>query len=77
MTIWRNVKKYKTEESSLNLNKDRRGRKRTEKRIEDPRISARRIGLDISKSTFNRITKRDSKWHPFKMHVRKEISNYK
>ena len=26
----------------------------------------------FSKSTFNRITKRHLKWHPYKMHVRKE-----
>ena len=31
MTIWKNVKKYKTEGSSLNLNKDRSGRRRTER----------------------------------------------
>ena len=31
------------------------------KLIEDPRVSARNNGLDISKSTFNLITKRDLK----------------
>ena len=64
ITIWKNVIKYKTEGSSLNLNKDRRRTERTqenitffqEKLIEDPRISARKNGLGISKSTFNRIT---------------------
>ena len=30
MTIWKNVIKYKTEGSSLYLNKDRSGRRRTE-----------------------------------------------
>ena len=75
MPIWKNYKKYKTEGSSLNLNKDRSGRRRKErtqeninlpkeKVIEDPRISARKNGLDISKSTFNRITKRDLKCYP-------------
>ena len=70
---------------SLNLNKDRSGRRRTEytqeninlhqeKLIDDPNISARKNGFDISKNTFNRITKLDLKWHPYKMHVRKEIS---
>ena len=59
----------------LNLNKDRSGRRRTErtqdninflqeKLIEDLRISARMNGFVISKSTFNRITKRDLKLHP-------------
>ena len=72
MTIWKNVKKHKTEGSSLNQNKNRSGRRGTERRqenidllheklIEDPRMSARKNCLDISKSTFNRITKRDLK----------------
>ena len=29
------------------------------------------------KSTFNRITKRDLKWHLYKKHARIEINNYK
>ena len=84
----KNVKKYKTEGSSLNLNKDRAGRRRTEspqeniklhleKIIEDPRISDKKNGLGISKNTFNRITKRDLEWHPYKMHVGEERNNYK
>ena len=40
--------------------------------FEDLRISARKNGLGISKSKLNKITKRDLKWHPYKMHVRKE-----
>ena len=40
--------------------------------IEDPKISARKNGLDISKRTSNQITKRNLKWHPYKMHVRKK-----
>ena len=43
----------------------------------DPGISAIKNGLDISKSTFNRIIKFDLKWNPYKMHVRKERNNYK
>ena len=42
-----------------------------EKLIWDPRISARNNCLNISKSTFNRIPKRDFKWHPYKIHARK------
>ena len=63
MTIRKNVKKYKTKRSSLNLNKDRSGRRRPERTQEninlqekltkDPRISATKNALDISKSTFN------------------------
>ena len=58
VTIRKNVKKYKTEGSSLNLNKDRSGHRRTErtqeninllqvKLMENPRRSARNNGLDI------------------------------
>jgi hypothetical protein len=75
MTIWRNVSKYKTEGTSLNLNKGRSGRRRTgrsdenvrrvqEILTENPQISARKNGLNISKSTFNRIIKFDLKWYP-------------
>ena len=64
-------------------NKDRSDRRKTEqtqkninllqeKIIEDPRISVSKNRLDISKSTFNRVTKRDLKWNPYKMQVRKE-----
>ena len=84
----KNVKKYETEGLSLNLNKDRSGCRRTErtqeninilrnKLIEEPGISVKKYGLDISTSAFNRITKRDLKWHPNKMHVRKERKKYK
>ena len=65
LAIWRNVTKYKTEGSNLNLIK---GTELTQENInlqeklnEYPRISARKNGLDNSKSTFNRITKRDLK----------------
>ena len=71
-----------TERLSLNLSKDRSGRKRTErtwenieplweKLIEDPLTSAREYGLDVSKSTLNWITKRGLKCHSYKMHVKK------
>ena len=35
MTIWQKGKKHKTEESSLNLNKDRSGRRKTERSQEN------------------------------------------
>ena len=71
------LKKYKSEGSSLNLNKDLSGCRKNinilqDKRIDDPRIYDRKNGLDISKSIFNRITKWEWKWHPYKMHVRKK-----
>ena len=79
--------KYKTEGSSFNINKDRSGRRRTERTQENinlfqekliyyPRISAKN-GLEISKSTINWITKRDLKLNFYKMHVRKERKNLK
>ena len=82
ITIRKNVKKDKTARSYLHQNKDRSGRKRTEhllkninllqeKLIEDPRITTRKNGLNISKITLNRITEHDAKWNPYKMHVRK------
>ena len=66
------LKKYKTEGSIKGLKKERSDRKRTwrtqeninplqEKLIEDPKISVRKNSLDISKSTFNRITKHNLK----------------
>ncbi|KAF2348382.1 hypothetical protein FHG87_020863 [Trinorchestia longiramus] len=83
-TIWRNLTRYRTEGTSLNLNKGRSGRKRTGRseenvRIvqgaltENPQISARKSGLDVTKSIFNRIITLDLKWHPYKMHVRNKL----
>ncbi|KAF2360355.1 Protein of unknown function DUF4817 [Trinorchestia longiramus] len=80
MTIWRNVTRYRTEGTSLNLNKGRSGRKRTtrsEEKVrivqgaltENQKISAKKSGLDVTKSTFNRIITLDLKWHPYKMDV--------
>ncbi|KAF2348840.1 Protein of unknown function DUF4817 [Trinorchestia longiramus] len=77
MTIRRNVTRYRTEGTSLNLNKGRSGRKRTGRSeenarivqgalIENPQISARESGLDVTKLPFNRIITLDSKWHPYK-----------
>ena len=47
------------------------------KLIKDLIISARKIGLDVSLSAFNRITERDLRWHPYKMYIGKEGNNYK
>ena len=88
-TIQRNVRKYNTEGTSKNLNKDRSGRRRTTRDAQainnvrlllqgqqpqqHPRITCRRNPLAIPKSSFNRITKCDIKWHPYKMHVVQEL----
>ena len=81
MTLWKYVKKSKTRIAQVageqNIHTQDNINLLQERLIEDPRISATENGLDISKSTFNRINKRDLKWHPNKMHVRKEIKNYK
>ena len=37
------------------------------------KISARRNPIDISSSSFNRITKFELRWHPYKMHVRHQL----
>ena len=68
-TIERNVKKYRNHATSLNRNKENSGRRwstRTVENIEavrallerNPRVCARDNGL-LTKSSFNRITKRD------------------
>ncbi|KAF2344754.1 Protein of unknown function DUF4817 [Trinorchestia longiramus] len=84
MTIWRNVTRYRTKGTRLNLNKGRSGLKRTGRskknvRIvqgaltENPQISARKSELNVTKSTFNRIITLNLKWHPYKMHVRNKL----
>ena len=45
MTIWKNVKKYKTEGSSSNLNKDRSGRRKTEHTQESTNILQEKLIL--------------------------------
>ena len=65
-TIWKNVRKFNNEGTTMNLNKNRSGRKNTartreninlvlEHLLEDPKKSARRNGLDLSKATFQRL----------------------
>ena len=79
-TIERNVKKYRNHATSLNRNKKNSGRKRSARTVEkieavrallerNPRVCARDNGL-LTKSSFNRITKRDLKFHPYHMYIR-------
>ena len=84
-TILKNVRKYSHHGTSLNLNKNNSGRPRTARTPENiaavrrlleenPRnISARRNPIEISSAGFNRITRLDLKWHPYRMHVRHEL----
>ena len=83
-TIWKNVRKYQDEGTSLNLNKGRSGRRksaRTDDNIatvqqeldNNPHVSARRNGLGLSKSSFQRIVRRDIRWYPYKMRLRHQL----
>lgn len=83
-TIWKNWRKYRQSGTSLNLNKGNSGRlitTRTQRNVrrvlntvrENPRISCRRNTLGISKSSFNRIIRKNINWYPFKMHVRHQL----
>lgn len=83
-TIWRNVKKYQTEGTSLNINKGRSGRKRTRRTDENielvrqhlqenHNVSCRKNGLDMDRTTFHRIVKHEIKFYPYKMHYRHEL----
>ncbi len=83
-TILKNVRKYNNHGTSLNRNKTNSGRPKTarsEVNIEavrrlleqNPEVSARRNPLNITSAGFNRITRLDLQWHPFRMHVRHEL----
>ena len=69
-TILENVRKYSNHGTSLNRNKNNSGRRRTARSRDNveavrhvleqnPEVSSRRNPVDISKTTFNRITRLD------------------
>ena len=83
-TIWKNVRKYREEGTSLNLNRGRSGRKKTARSDaniaavrmlldENPNVSGRRNPLQLSQVTFQRICKFDLKWHPYKIVKRHQL----
>ena len=83
-TIWKNVRKYQREGTSLNLNKGRSGRRRTARTDDniravqelldrDPNVSVRRNGIGIAPSTFNNIVRLDIQWYPYKMIRRHQL----
>ena len=84
-TILKNFRKYCNHGTSLNRNKNNSGRPRTARSPENiaavrrlleqnPRdMSARRNPIEISPAGFNRITRLDLGWHPYRMHVRHEL----
>jgi hypothetical protein len=85
-TIYQNVKKYRNNGTSLNLNRGHSGRRisaRTPENIElvrnslndNPTVSTRRNEIPISRSTFQRIIKGDLNWHPYRIHIRHELKD--
>ena len=84
-TILQNFRKYSEHGTSLNLNKNYSGRLRTarsqqniaavrrllEQNPQD--VSARRNPVQVSSTAFNRITRLELGWHPYRMHVRHEL----
>ena len=84
-TIQETVSKYHTFGTSLNRNKGNSERSRTARTPENiirvmnvsqnnaRNISTRRNGLDISASTFNRITYQGLRFHPYRIVVRDEL----
>lgn len=84
-TITRNYEKYLDSGTSRNLNSGHSGRLRTARSQlniaqvrralqRDPTISARRNPLpNISRASFNRITRLDLQWHPYVMERRHSL----
>lgn len=83
-TIRRNVIKYRQHGTSLNLNKQSSGRRRTVttqeniERVRDyiqenPTASLRRNDLGIHRSSLHRIIHNELHLHPYKMHKRHEL----
>ena len=79
-TIIRNVDKYLEYGISINRQKDASGRRRTVRSIQniqevpalqdDPNITARRNNCpNISKISFNYLTKIDLRWHLYRMQI--------
>ena len=81
-TIQHNIQKYERDGTSLNVNKERSGRRRsvrTDANInrvrqvlnqqQRQRISCRRNTLGMTKSSFNFVTKHDINFHPYKIQV--------
>ena len=84
MNIWKNVRKYRSTETSLNRNVGNSGRPKTGRTQENiqrvqelletnPHLSCRRNGLAISKDTFNRVVNKDLKWHTYRIRMRHQL----
>ena len=85
-SIWANVRKYEEHGTSLNRNKGNSGRRctgRSEQNIaavrqqlqQHPRgTSSTRKGLGLPSATFNRITRLDLHMHPYRVHIRHQLT---
>ena len=71
-TILRNVRKYSSQGTSLNLNKGNSGRRKTARTQQNIAAVFHLLAL-TSSAGFNRITRLDLRWHPYHMHVRHEL----
>ena len=86
-TILNNVRKYREHGTSQNMNKGRSGRPKTARSeanidrmrqslINNPRQSSRRNDLpNLTKSSYNRITRLDLRFHPYKLQKRHALFN--
>ena len=85
-TIRLNYSKYLRWGTSLNRNKGNSGRRRTARNLQNvnavqniliraPKTTSRRNGLGMTKSTFNRISKTELRFHPYRIHRRQELKN--
>ena len=84
-TIYKNVNKCKCFETSVNLNNGKSGRTRTVRTLENIEMVRRRLiqnprntwlrrnGVGISKSLFQRITKQELLFHPYRIKVRHQL----
>ena len=85
-TIKRNYTKYLQHGTSQNRNKTNSGRSRTARSPHNiatvrrelnrnPRVSCRRNNTPLSKSSFNRIVRRDINYYPYHVLTRHELKN--
>ena len=85
-TILRNANKYQNEGTSKNLNKGRSGRRRTGRSQHNinlvrrainrnGQISARRNTVGLPSATFNRITRLDLHYRPYRVHTQQALQH--
>lgn len=83
-TIFKNVRKFKQNGTVINLHKERCGRHRTGRSVDNielvrnalenqNQLTCRRNDVGLPSATFNRIVRLDLHFHPYKMFVRHEL----